>query len=268
MGSLVGEPVVLHGETPSLGLPPRLRQPRYIMAQRRAPGEDIVTAAADSPVRRVEARSVVEQVTAEIRRAIISGSLEPGQEFSLREMAGLLGVSFIPVREALRSLETEGLVVTRPGRSAVVAPVHLEDLHGIYRLRHILEPEIASRSCLRLDPKLLDDLEREAVAFGREDLGVDEVYEAHQAFHLALLAPAATEWDLRILTTLWRAAERYIRIGFRKLDPEPEEHHRREHAHEELLDAFRSRDPRRVADAVGEHLERNEALARAAFDHA
>jgi DNA-binding GntR family transcriptional regulator len=211
------------------------------MAQRQAPGEDIVTAAADSPVRRVEARSVVEQVTAEIRRAIISGSLEPGQEFSLREMAGLLGVSFIPVRE---------------------------DLHGIYRLRHILEPEIASRSCLRLDPKVLDGLEQEAVAFGREDLGVDEVYEAHQAFHLALLAPAATEWDLRILTTLWRAAERYIRIGFRKLDPEPEEHHRREHAHEELLDAFRSRDPRTVADAVGEHLERNEALARAAFDHA
>jgi DNA-binding GntR family transcriptional regulator len=213
----------------------------------------------------VEARSVVEQVTAEIRRAIISGRLEPGQEFSLRELAGQLGVSFIPVREALRSLENEGLVQTRPGRSAVVAPVHLDDLHGIYRLRHRLEPEIARRSCLVLTDGLLDGLEKEAASFGRQELGIDEVYEAHQAFHLALLAPAATDWDVRTLTTLWRAAERYIRIGFRTLDPEPQEHQRREHAHEDLITVFRSRDPRAVEKAVDQHLERNEQLARSAL---
>jgi DNA-binding GntR family transcriptional regulator len=224
-----------------------------------------VTAASESMLRRVEDRSVTDQVTTELRRAIISGSMEPGQEFSLREAAGHLGVSFIPVREALRTLEKEGLILTRPGRSAIVAPVHLEDLHGIYRLRHNLEPEIASRSCALLSSEVLDRLERDAVAFGREDWGIDEVYDAHQEFHLALLAPAATEWDLRILTTLWRAAERYIRIGFRRLDPQPEEHHRREHAHEELLTAFRGRDPRTVERAVREHLERNEQIARAAL---
>jgi DNA-binding GntR family transcriptional regulator len=216
-------------------------------------------------LRRVEDRSVTDQVTTELRRAIISGSMEPGQEFSLREAAGHLGVSFIPVREALRTLEKEGLILTRPGRSAIVAPVHLEDLHAIYRLRHNLEPEIASRSCALLSSEVLDRLERDAVAFGREDWGIDEVYEAHQEFHLALLAPAATEWDLRILTTLWQAAERYIRIGFRRLDPQPEEHHRREHAHEELLTAFRGRDPRTVAQAVSDHLERNERIARSAL---
>ena len=73
-------------------------------------------------LRRVEDRSVTDQVTAELRRAIISGSMEPGQEFSLREAAGHLGVSFIPVREALRTLEKEGLILTRPGRSATAAP--------------------------------------------------------------------------------------------------------------------------------------------------
>ena len=219
----------------------------------------------DSPLRRVGARSVAEQVTAEIRRAIISGSLEPGQEFSLRELAGHLGVSFIPVREALRSLETEGLVLARPGRSAAVAPVHLDDLHGLYRLRHRLEPEMASRSCQVIASDVLDDLEREAASFGREDLGVDEIYEAHQAFHLALLAPVATEWDIRTLTTLWRAAERYIRIGFRALDPQPQEHRRREHAHEDLITAFRTRDPQAVEQAVSQHLEQNEELARSAL---
>jgi DNA-binding FadR family transcriptional regulator len=74
---------------------------------------------------------VAEQVTVELRRSILSGALAPGQEFSLREIADMLQVSFIPVREALRSLEGEGLVVTRPGRSALVAPLDLDELRGI-----------------------------------------------------------------------------------------------------------------------------------------
>src|SRR5208282_889332 len=73
-------------------------------------------------VRTLEPTSVVDQVSGEIRRSILSGALRPGQQFSLREIASQLGVSFIPVREALRQLEAQGLVVTRPGRSASVAP--------------------------------------------------------------------------------------------------------------------------------------------------
>src|ERR1700683_4072723 len=84
-------------------------------------------------VRPIESRSVAEQVTVELRRSILSGALAPGREFSLREIADMLQVSFIPVREALRSLEGEGLVVTRPGRSALVAPLDLDELRGIYR---------------------------------------------------------------------------------------------------------------------------------------
>ena len=91
-------------------------------------------------VRPIQSRSVVEQVMTELRRSILSGALEPGREFSLRELAEMLHVSIIPVREALRGLESEGLVVTRPGRSALVAPLDLDELQGIYRLRRLLEP--------------------------------------------------------------------------------------------------------------------------------
>jgi DNA-binding GntR family transcriptional regulator len=217
-------------------------------------------------VRPIESRSVVEQVAAELRRSILSGALEPGQEFSLREIAGLLNVSFIPVREALRSLEAEGLVVTRPGRSAAVAPLDLDDLRAIYRLRNQLEPDIAARSCHLLTDADLDALEQKAVGFGALDSGIDEVYEAHHAFHMALLEPAATEWDVRILGTLWRAAERYIRIGFGRLDASPSEHDRREHAHVELIDAFRTRDGDVVRQAVRNHLEHNMQIALRALE--
>lgn len=210
-------------------------------------------------------RSVVEQATEELRRAILSGHLAPGVEYSLRELAGMLNISFIPIREALRSLESEGLVIMRPGRSAVVAPLNLDDLQGIYRLRRALEPEIARRACALLTDEELDRLESHAADFGAREHSMADIYDDHHAFHLALLAPAATAWDIRVLTTLWRAGERYIRIGFGRLDPNPAEHERRGKAHTDLVAAFRTRDPATVGIAVEQHLARNEKIAFSAL---
>ncbi|CAN3131184.1 GntR family transcriptional regulator [Mycobacterium sp. smrl_JER01] len=217
-------------------------------------------------VRPIEARSVASQVTSELRRAILSGSLAPGQEFSLREIASLLDVSFIPVREALRSLESEGLVVIRPGRSAQVAPLELDDLQAIYRLRRLLEPELARRSCLLLTVNALDRLSVLAESFGDEGTSMEAIYDSHMQFHLALLKPAATAWDIRVLTCLWRAAERYVRIGFGLLDVDPYEHERRALAHESLITAFRQRTPDLAAQAIFDHLALNEDIALRALD--
>ena len=212
-------------------------------------------------IRPIESRSVAEQVMTELRRSILSGALEPGREFSLRELAEMLQVSIIPVREALRSLENQGLVQMRPGRSAIVAPLDLDELQGIYRLRRRLEPEIAQRSCRLLSEAELDRLHAQATEFGDEHRTMNDIYESHHDFHLALLAPAATSWDIRILSTLWRAAERYVRIGWGMLDPDPHEHARREQYHSELVAAFRQRDPEIAAGAVHQHLSRNEQTA-------
>jgi DNA-binding GntR family transcriptional regulator len=223
-----------------------------------------VASARTGSVRPVEATSVVDQVTREIRRSILSGALRPGQQFSLREIASDLGVSFIPVREALRRLEGQGLVVTQRGKSASVVPLSSDDLHGIYRLRRQIEPEIAARSCLLLGEADLARLDEVVRRFADERLGVDEVYEAHHNFHLELLRPAATPWDIRTMENLWHAAERYIRLAFGGLDDAPDEHSRREHAHREMIDAFRNRDPRAVAASVLHHLNANEQIARGA----
>jgi len=218
-------------------------------------------------VRPIASRSVAELVTEELRRSILSGDLAPGQSFSLREIAGMLNVSFIPVREALRNLEAEGLVLIRPGRSATVAPVDLDDLQAIYRLRRLLEPDIACRSCLLISDRELDRLAGQAVEFGDEHLSMQAIYDAHHEFRLALFAPAATAWDTRMLSMLWQAAERYIRIGFGLLDPDPDpdEHIRRRHAHEDLVAVFRQRDPDAAAQAVFTHLDHNEQIALSAL---
>jgi len=212
-------------------------------------------------VRVVRPQSVVDQVVAELRRSIVFGTLAPGQEFALREIAANLGVSTAPVREALRVLQGDGLIVGRRARSAVVAPMDAADLHSVYRLRRLVEPDIGARACTLVKASDLNRISRIVDSFGDERLGVEEIYDSHREFHLALLRPAATAWDLRVIEMLWHAAERYVRVGFGRLDPMPDEHRRREAAHARLLSAFRTRDGEKARRALEEHLEANEQLA-------
>ncbi len=177
----------------------------------------------------------------------------------------MLDVSFIPVREAVRNLESEGLIITRPGRSAIVAPLDLEDLRAIYRARRTLEPEIAARSCRVISVAELDRLAAQAEDFGDARHTIQTVYDSHHEFHVALLAPAASPWDMRLMNLLWRAAERYIRIGFRGAEGGAGDNHQHQRAHENLLDAFRGRDPVEVREAVLVHLTHNEESALAAL---
>src|SRR6478735_9138438 len=95
--------------------------------------------------------SAVDLVTAEIRRAVLTGALAAGQQFSIRDLAAQLGVSHIPIREALRRLESQGLVILRQARSAEVASLTTADLEAIYRLRYLIEPPLAAASVGRHD---------------------------------------------------------------------------------------------------------------------
>ncbi|GAA3294053.1 GntR family transcriptional regulator [Streptomyces cinereospinus] len=212
-------------------------------------------------VRRVKPLSVADQVTNEMRRSILAGDLRPAQELSLREIAGDLGVSVVPVREALRRLEGQGLVVATRGKSATVAPLSREDLRGIYRMRRQIEPEIAGRASLLLTKRDHDRLAEQLAVFGDATLGLDEIYEVHHEFHLGLLRPAATDWDLRILDTLRHAAERYVRLAFGSRDSDPDEPRRREAAHAHLLASMMERDPGSAAHATLIHLDTNEQIA-------
>ena len=133
--------------------------------------------------------STVDRVTADVRRAVLSGALPPGQTFSTAELSTQLGVSHIPVREALRRLDAQGLVVLRPGRKAMISPLSRDELRAIFRLRQLIEPDLAARSVSLLRP---DDLTRAA---GLLD---DGVVEAMTPQRLAtVLAPkAVAAWHL------------------------------------------------------------------------
>jgi DNA-binding GntR family transcriptional regulator len=200
--------------------------------------------------------SAVDLVTAEIRRSVLRGTLAPGQRFSVAELARQLGVSHIPVREALRRLENQGLIELQHSRSAVVAPLGVDDVRGIYALRTMIEPELAARSIRQRTPAELDEMAVLIATF--EDPDPDVVWNAHQQFHLALVRPAASAWDLRTLDQLWAAAERYTRLVFDFAEIADTERDRRERVHTEILAAVRAADPAATRRTVRAHLRTNE----------
>jgi DNA-binding GntR family transcriptional regulator len=210
-----------------------------------------------APVRRV---SVADRVTSEMRRAIVAGRLRPGQEFSLRRIAEQLGVSFIPVREALRDLEAEGLVVTRRGRSAVVAPLDPDEPRRICQLRRRIEPDLAAEARPRLTRAELDRLAAQVARDAQAP--ADQRYEAYRYLLLDLLRPAATEWDLRTLRVLWRATERYLRIGCDLVERTMTREQGLADAQDELVAGYRAGDPAAARAAMLRHLDWIERVAR------
>jgi len=168
-------------------------------------------------------RSVVEQITDQIVELVLTGELKPGQPLPINELAAALGVSHIPVREALRRLESEGLIQYQRGKGAQVAPVSSEDLVGVFNLRAALEADIARRSVSGLDAETLARAERHLLAFIdalEESRSPATVSPEHTAFHYALL-PGATSWDRRVLDQIYRATERYRQLyrGYAREQP-------------------------------------------------
>jgi DNA-binding GntR family transcriptional regulator len=204
--------------------------------------------------------SAVDLVTVEIRRAVLTGTLAPGEQFSIRDLAEQLGVSHIPIREALRRLESQGLILLPQARSASVAPLSVADLDAIYRLRYVVELPLAGASAGKRNAVEIERL-GELLELSR-DLDPDIAWQAHYDFHEALVHPAANDWDGRVLHTLWVAAERYTHLVFDPLQITDAERARRYETHRVLRDAALASDSGAMSDALHEHLLANEERIR------
>lgn len=132
------------------------------------------------------------------------------------------------------------------------------DLCGLYRLRRLIEPELSAQSCLLIPSAELDRLEAH-IPFSAPH--PDHVWAAHRAFHLELLRPAATRWDLRVLRPLWSVADDLMRIAAQ--DGRSTTDIIRSHCLcGELIAAYRTRDPRAARSTWRRCLLRSEQFVR------
>ncbi len=196
-------------------------------------------------------RSLANGVTAQIRQLIVSGELAPGKPIRARELKERFGVSHIPIREALRTLEGEGLVNYLPQRGAIATDVSADELVEIYELRRLIECHAAQCSAPRYDAAHLTRLDsamhalEDAHAVDRHG---EAFFAAHLAFHWLLLQPSASTYTHRVLQTLWQASRRYVHLSITTRPQSHGEHHRA------IMAAARERDGEKISKLLEEHL--------------
>ena len=120
-----------------------------------------------------------------LRQAILRGELKPGERLMEIKLANKLGVSRTPIREAIRKLELEGLVLMIPRRGAEVAEITEKSLNDVLEVRKALEELAVQLACERMDEEGLEALKKAAKEF-EESLGSEDVTriaEADVAYH-------------------------------------------------------------------------------------
>ncbi|MGE7993365.1 GntR family transcriptional regulator [Pseudomonas sp. NPDC089554] len=154
------------------------------------------------------ARSVIEE---RLRSAILDGRLPPGTALRQETLAGLFGVSRMPVREALRQLEAQSLLKVVTHKGAVVAPLIGEDAVDTYALRVILESEALRQSIPHLDA---DDiaLARSYIHQLESETRHAEIGRLNRLFHLSLYSKAHNQKLLRMIEVELNEEERFLRF--------------------------------------------------------
>jgi DNA-binding GntR family transcriptional regulator len=190
-----------------------------------------------------------------LRSAILLAELEPGEEIREARLAKEWGISPTPLREALRALVAEGLVVHQPQKSPRVAELSRSECVELYEIRLVLEP-LALRLALQQRPgDRLGDLDRalEQIAETVQRAPFDRLlYErAHRGFHRALVADCGSAVLLAQLEALWDRSLRFRYVAQTGASPDLVY---AEHA--QLLAACRSGDPVEACAGLDSHIFR------------
>ena len=204
--------------------------------------------ATDLPISRT---SLHDEVTARLRDMIVEARLKPGERIQELELAGALGVSRTPVREALKVLASEGLVELLPLRGAVVKVFTARDAQDMLAMIGLLEEFAARAACRASDAEIAAIIalhERMRAHFERRER--PEYFALNQQIHNAIIE-AAHNQTLSMLHGILRARMRRIRyIG----NGAPDNWRAAMEEHEEMIAALRQRDADRLAAAMGAHI--------------
>ena len=197
-----------------------------------------------------------QQVVDGLRQAIISGRLPPGARLTERELTEMMGVSRTVIREALRQLESEGLVAIIPNKGPVVRELTADEAKDLYSIRAVLEGFAARLFAERATPgqkaKLAKALEVVVAAYEAED--ANRVLETKNRFYDILFEGAGSETLSSMLGTLHARIWRWRALGLTHPDRSRERSRESTANLEAMLVAIRAGD----ADAA-ERISREEA---------
>lgn len=193
------------------------------------------------------------RIAAELREAILAGHYAPGARVRQEDLADLHGASRVPVREALRMLEAEGLLTLVANTGAWVTRLTLADCEELYRIRERIEPLLLSYSVPRLGRAAIDRFAE--LADRMETAGdVEEFLRLDREFHLGSYAAAETTVLGDLVLGLWNRTQHYRRAFTRVFRSTGERS--AHHDHHLLVAAFRRGDVEEAERVLAVHIRR------------
>jgi DNA-binding GntR family transcriptional regulator len=184
-----------------------------------------------------------------LRQRIRDGRLTSGARIKADEIAQQLGLSRMPVREAIRQLDSEGLVTIRPNRGAVVTILDPEDVLELFQMRSVLEGLAVRRAVDRFDDDAFDELELRFSRLERAQGDLDQWILKHNDFHDVICACSGGQRLFAQVQRLRTAVEPYLRIVLVQSEME-----RAVTEHRELIEIIRRRDPEAAEAAMRDHI--------------
>lgn len=196
-------------------------------------------------------RTLSDQTYEIVRRQILSGELAPGMPVRQDSIASELGISKIPLREALGRLEQDGLLCSYPNRGYVVSPMSGEEMGEIFSLRLKLEPAAAADACRRATPDDLREAEQALEALEAEqERGGSNQTTFNRSFHMSLVKPGGPI-AFQLVERLQVLSERYVRIH---LEPHGRDVRARKE-HRDILAAWAKGEAARVETLLTAHIQ-------------
>lgn len=199
-------------------------------------------------------QSLTSAVADKLRDQIIRGEIGEGSQLRQDAIATQYQVSRIPVREALRQLEAEGLITIVPNRGAVVPALSPDDIEELFAIRALLEPEVLKRSIPYLTEEDFSEAEailRRYVSELRREDHVSGWGRLNWQFHSTLYSRANQPRFMAVIRNVNNSGERYTRLqlylthGIQRAN---EEHHR-------ILELCRQRDVAGACKLLREHID-------------
>lgn len=200
----------------------------------------------------VDAVLLSERVTNSIRDLILSGQLEPGSRIGQEQLAEQFGTSRIPVREALKRLESDGLVILVPNSGAWVAKLDLNECIEIYKIRERLEPLALSESLAHMTSEEIDELAR-LVERIEKAADTEEFLRLDRQFHLASYRAANMQVLSGMVERFWNTTQHYRRAFTNLIGADSWVIHAE---HSLMIDAMKRRDYEGAAHVLFEHIRR------------
>ncbi|CAM3781467.1 Nta operon transcriptional regulator [Pseudomonas reidholzensis] len=203
--------------------------------------------------------STSEIITRHLRDAIIAGQFGEDEPIRQDDVASQFNVSKIPVREALKRLEAEGLVMFQRNRGAMVTRMSESELAQMFEVRMLLEDKV-----LRLAiPNMTDATFERAERICQEFIGENDVgrwAELNWELHACLYEPAQRPFLINLIRSVNDKLERYLRMQM-SLSAGKE---RADHEHREILQACREGDVERAVGLLDKHIA---GVCKTLFEH-